>query len=117
ENGNALGHQGRDDGLPVRLAARDNRRLLALVLVTPLPETRQRDLEVPAFPSEPILVTWGPLAVADAFEDAFLDEPVEPIGEDVAGDFQTLLKLVETPKAEEGVANDQQRPPLADRLE
>ena len=59
---------------------------LSLTTVAPLPQTLERDLEVAALAGEPVLVALGPLAVADAFEDPFLDESVEPVGEDVAGD-------------------------------
>ena len=44
------------------------------------------DVEVAALPGEPVLVPLGPLAVADALEDAFVDEAVEAVGEHVAGD-------------------------------
>jgi hypothetical protein len=33
-----------------------------------------------------VLEALRPLAVADAFEQAFLDQPIEPVGEDVARD-------------------------------
>jgi squalene cyclase len=57
------------------------------------------------------------LAVADAFEDSLFDKPVEPVGEDVAGNPKALLELVEAAQAQEGVTNDQERPALADDLE
>src|SRR5262249_798225 len=46
-----------------------------------------------------------------------VDEPVQPVGQDVAGDTQALLEFVEAVKTEQDVANDQQRPTLADNLE
>ena len=64
-----------------------------------------------------VLVSLGPLAVADALEDALVDEPAEAVGEDVARDAEALLELVEAAAAEEGVADDQERPALADDLE
>ena len=64
-----------------------------------------------------VLVGLGPLAVSDPLENALLDEPVETVGKHVAGDAETLLELVEAAKAEESVADDQQRPALADDLE
>src|SRR5207247_3955754 len=70
-----------------------------------------------ALVGEPVLEALGPLAVADPLQDSFLDEPVEPIGEDVAGDAEALLELLEAAQAQEAVADDQERPALADDLE
>ena len=46
-----------------------------------------------------------------------LDQGVESRREHVAGDAQASLKVVEAPDADEGIAQDQQRPPLAHDLE
>ena len=59
----------------------------------------------------------GPLAVADALEDALLDEPVEPVSEDVAGDAEAFLEFVEAAQSEEVVADDLERPALTHDLE
>ena len=59
----------------------------------------------------------GPLAVPGALEDAFLDQAVETVGEHVARDPQALLELVETAQPQERIADDQQRPALADDLQ
>ena len=64
-----------------------------------------------------VLVALGPLAIPNPLENALLDEPAKTVGKHVAGDAETLLELVEVAKAEEGVADDQQRPALADDLE
>ena len=64
-----------------------------------------------------VLVALGPLDVPNPLENALLDESVKTVGEHVAGDAETLLELVEAAKAEEGVADDQQCPALADDLE
>jgi hypothetical protein len=88
----------------------------AHILVAPLHQTRECDLEVAALLGEPVLEALGPLAVADPLEDPFLDQPVEPLGEDVAGDPKALLELFEAAQSKEGIAHDQQRPALADDL-
>jgi hypothetical protein len=44
--------------------------------------------------------------VENTLEDAFVDQSLEPVGEDVAGDPEALLDLVEPGEAEERVAND-----------
>ncbi len=46
-----------------------------------------------------------------------LDEVREPRGEDVLRDAEAALKVSEAARAEEGVAHDQERPPVAERLE
>src|SRR5206468_9365665 len=103
--------------LLVGLAAQDVGRLFAQIPVAPLPQAGQREVEVAALLGQPVLVALGPLAVADPLEDACVDQPIEPVGEDVAGDPEALLELLEPAQAEEGVADDQERPALADDLE
>jgi hypothetical protein len=87
------------------------------VLVPPLPQACECDVELAAFVGHPVLVALGPLAVADALQDPLLDEAVQPVGEDVAGDPEALLELLEAAQAKEAVADDQERPGLADDLE
>ena len=41
-----------------------------------------------------------------------VDEAVQALGEDVPGDAQASLEVVESGHAEEGVPDDQQAPPL-----
>src|SRR5690606_24034363 len=50
-------------------------------------------------------------------KDALLDQPTQALVEDVARDAEALLQLVEAPHPEEGVPDDQHRPPVADDLE
>ena len=57
------------------------------------------------------------LVVGHPLEDAFVDEVGEALVEHVAGDAEAFLEVVETCHAHEGVANDQQAPPLADDLQ
>jgi hypothetical protein len=52
-----------------------------------------------------------------SLQDPFLYQPVEPVGEDVPRDSKALLELVETAEAEEDVADDEERPALANDLE
>jgi hypothetical protein len=46
-----------------------------------------------------------------------LDKRVQAHGQHVAGDAEPLLELIEAGDPQEGVAQDQQCPPLADHLE
>src|SRR5581483_5236678 len=80
-------------------------------------EREQRDPQLGALLGQPVLEAGRPLAVADALEDARGDEPVEAIREDVARDAEAREQLVETTAAECDVADDQQRPAVADELE
>ena len=57
------------------------------------------------------------ILVGDALEDPALDQAVQPLGEDVAGDAQARLKIVEAGHAQEGIPDDQQTPPLAHDVE
>src|SRR5581483_4644414 len=66
---------------------------------------------------QPVLEPLRPLAVPHPAQDARLDEPVQAVGQHVAGDAEALLELAEPPDPEEDVADDQQRPPLPDELE
>src|SRR5215211_910073 len=117
EHVGSLRHERRDHRFLVRLAAQESGWLLVQVLVPPLPQTAEGDVEVAALGGESVLVAGRSLAVGDALEHALADEPVQPVGEDVAGDPQALLELVEAANPEEHVADDQQRPALADDLQ
>jgi uncharacterized circularly permuted ATP-grasp superfamily protein len=62
-------------------------------------------------------VAQRPLLVRDLLEDPGLDEPLQPVLQDVARDAEALREVAEPADAEERVADDQQRPALADELE
>src|SRR5579864_7246016 len=59
---------------------------------------------------------WA-LAVGATLEQAAFDQGVEPAGQDVRRDAETLLELVEAREAAECVAQDQDAPPFADALQ
>ncbi len=88
-----------------------------LVDVAPGPQCVERGPEIPALLRQGVLVAVGPLLVAVAAEDPFLDQALQPAGEHGAGDIEPLLEVVEAANAEEDVAEDQQRPALSDDLE
>src|SRR5262245_41081091 len=85
------------------------------VAVAPLHQREQSDAEVAALVGQHVLVPLGPLVVARALEDAGVDEPREAVAEDVSRDAEAALEIVEAPNPEEGVADDQERPALADQ--
>jgi hypothetical protein len=73
--------------------------------------------QVPALVGEPVVVSRWVLAVGDLGEHPGLDEAGQALAEHVARDPESLLEVVEAGHAEEGVAEDQQRPPRADDLQ
>ena len=113
----ALRDESGDKGPAVALASRERRWLVAQVLVPPLPQTDQGDVEVEPHARELVVVAILPGAVRDGLEDPLFDQSVEAIGQDVAGDAEALMELVEASKPQEGVANDQKGPPFAHKLE
>jgi len=57
------------------------------------------------------------LGVSHPLEDLAVDEVVQPLGKDVAGDAEPGLEVVEPGHAEEGVPDDEQAPPLPHDIE
>ena len=87
------------------------------MLRAPVPDRRQHGDEINAAVSETVngllLVRW----VIGAGEDPGIDQSVEPVGQDAAGDSlvrpaQELAKV--PPTREDDVPQDQQRPPVSD---
>jgi hypothetical protein len=52
------------------------------------------------------------IGVGDPLEDSAVDEVVQALGEDVTGDPEPRLEVVEAGHAEEGIPDDEQAPPL-----
>jgi hypothetical protein len=65
--------------------------------------------ELPAFVREEVVVADGLVGVWAAFDDAVVEEMVEPLGEDLAGDAEVALELVEAADADEEVSKDERR--------
>ena len=82
--------------------------------VAPAHEGDEGGGEVAALGGEPVLVADRALLVGDPLEDAGVDQLVEAVGEDVAGDAEVVAEVAEAADAPERVAQDQQRPPVAD---
>jgi hypothetical protein len=86
----------------------------------PIPPIQQSDHhrpQVEALLSQTVFITDRPVLVLDAFEDAVVQQCVEPGGQHITGDFQAPLKVLETTNAEEGIPEDQKRPALSDHLQ
>jgi hypothetical protein len=57
------------------------------------------------------------VGVGHAPQEAVVDETLEPIREHGSGNVEVRLEVAEPPDAEERVADDEQRPSLADDLQ
>src|SRR5215207_7392744 len=106
-----------DHGLLVALCAREHRRLLAAVIVAPLPQGDERDMKVAALSRQVVLVPRRPFLIGNPFEDSLVDEPAKTVGENLPRDPEISLELVESTQSQQSVSNDQQRPSLTNHLE
>src|SRR6185503_9371582 len=55
----------------------------------------------------------GPHFRSASLQNVIFAETLQSRGEDVLGDAEAFLEIAEAPDAEEGVTNNQQRPPVA----
>ena len=101
------------------LVADQHRRALGLgqVAVAPVHHGDHHRPQVEPLLGEEVLVAGRALLVRALLEDVLLNQPREPVGEHVARDAEVVLDLVEAPAAVEDVADDEQRPALAEHLE
>src|SRR3974390_1649652 len=97
----------------------EDHRALALdaVAVGPLPERHEGRPQVGALLGQAVLAAQRPLLVRALHEDALVDESLEAGLEDVAGDAQVALDVVEGADAHEGLPDDQEGPTFSDDLE
>jgi hypothetical protein len=58
-----------------------------------------------------------PVAVGHAHEHAGVDQPREPVGEDVVGDPELGAEVLEARDPHGRIAEDQQRPPIAEDID
>ena len=112
----ALRDERGNHGLLVALCAREHRRLLAAVIVAPLPQADECDMKVAALSGQAVLVPLRPFLIANPLEDSFVDKPAKALSEDLPRDPETPMELVEPTPSQESVPNDQQRPSLSDYL-
>ena len=113
----ALRDERGDHGLLVALCAREHRRLLAAVVVAPLPQADQRDVKLASLSGQAVLVPLRPFLIANPLEDSFVDKPAKALGENLPRDPEISLELVESTQSQQRIPNDQQRPSLTDHLE
>src|SRR5262249_5432508 len=87
------------------------------VLVAPVEQRDHHWPQVEALLGEEVLVAAGMVAVLAALEDVLVDQALQACGEHVPGDAERPLHLAELATAQEHLADDQDRPALADQLE
>src|SRR5262245_1990429 len=111
-------HHG-DEVPPARGVLHHDRRsvLPRQPLVSPLAQQTDHSMQVAPPVRQPILVTGGTVLVDHAVEDAVTDERLQAHGEDVAGDTEPFVELLEPMYAEKRFVDYQQRPAIADQLE
>ncbi len=85
--------------------------------VAPLPHGGEHGPQVSALVGEAVLVAQRPLLVGNLLQHTCLDQARQSVRQDVAGDPQAGLEVVEPTHAQERVADDQHRPPLSDDLQ
>ena len=73
--------------------------------------------QVAALLREDVVVARGALLIRHPRQHARVDKTLETLGEHVSRDSESRLELVEAGVAEEHIAEDEERPPLADDLE
>src|SRR6516164_1161375 len=85
--------------------------------VAPLAHRRHHVPQIPALAREPVFGARRMILVRDAPEYAAVNQVVQPPGQDVAGDAEPSLKVIEASHAEEGIPDDEQAPPFAHDLQ
>ena len=87
------------------------------VAATPNEQRMQDRPELSSGWRELVQLTRSVVGVRAALEDALLHQPAEAVGKNCLWHVEVHLEVAETPDAEESIAEDEQRPALADRLE
>ena len=86
-------------------------------LIAPLPHGRDHVPEIAALAGEPVFRARRMIGVSHPLEDSAVDEVIQPLGEDVAGDPEPGLEVIEAGHAEKCVPDDEQAPPFPHDIE
>ncbi|GCC47354.1 hypothetical protein chiPu_0031767, partial [Chiloscyllium punctatum] len=95
----------------MRLTARIEMRL------APLPQTHHDREQVVAPLRQRVFLIGAAVGRCDLLEHAQFDQRAQPRRQHALGDAEILLEVAEPAQAVERVAHDQQRPPVADRVQ
>ncbi len=82
--------------------------------ITPLYQVHDHRVQRPPHVREPVFLAAGPLLIGRFFQHALVDQLAQPVTEDVPGDAQAFLEMVEAADPEKTVAQHHQRPAIAD---
>jgi hypothetical protein len=110
-------HDSLHDLAAIKVTKRSDESLIGGVPpVPPATESHQNVEKVLAFLGQHVLVTWRSFLVEASGEDFGLDQSGKPVGENVAGNSEVLLKIIKSLNAQEGVAQNQNCPLITDQL-
>ncbi|KOS99223.1 hypothetical protein DM49_4178 [Burkholderia mallei] len=112
-------HHHRMHHVSASAVAQHDGRAVAVVLpaVSPRGKREQYRIQIQAFLRQAIFEARRPVLIRALREDAFVDEPREPLREHVTGESQLRLERFEAAMAEKCVAQDQHRPAVAEHGE
>ena len=85
-------------------------------LVTPTPHRHEEVVKITALFRQPVFESWRPILVWAEGEDACFDQHRQTVGQNIAGDPEVLLEVIEPANAEKGVAKNQDSPTIADQF-
>jgi hypothetical protein len=84
--------------------------------VSPSPHSNEDIVKISPFLGQPVFEARGVILVENRGEDFRLDQLREPLGEDVAGNSQVLLKIVEPANAQKGITEYEHGPAIPDHF-
>ncbi len=85
--------------------------------VAPGQQCQQHGSEIAPARGQRVLVPRRPLAVASPLQQSRANEPAQPARQDVGRNAEALMELVEASQSVQGIAQDQDAPPLAHALQ
>ena len=106
----------RDLAATATMQDQPRRAILGLVAVTPLHQRHHRRPQIAPLLRQSVFEARGAFLIYASLEDSFVTEPLKARCQYTPGDAEIALKFVESPDAEERIAQDQERPTLADHL-
>ena len=84
--------------------------------ISPAHEGNERGGEVHALCGQAVLVSLRSILVLDLVQDVVVDEPCQPVGEQVASDTKIVVKLTKAMYPTKDVPQDQQCPAVANEI-
>ena len=106
-------------GLALLAVNEPGRRFVRIeqIVVCPLGEGDQHRLQGTALIGQDILLPGAAVGGRLQAQDAFIHQHFQPPGEHVFGDTEVFLEFAKTAHPAQSIADDQQRPPVADNVE